>query len=82
MGREHKKDINELRLKALKNAIVELPPKMSMAFELFEIQGKTIQEIANEMHISINEARSYLSDSARFLKDYFSKHPELNIIVE
>ena len=80
-GEDGKKK-NGLRVKALKGAIAQLPTKMKFAFELCELQGKTIEEIANEMHISMYEAHLYLSDSARFLKDYFRKHPELKVVVD
>jgi RNA polymerase sigma-70 factor (ECF subfamily) len=57
----------------IKNLIYELPEQRRKILELAAFYGKTYQEIAEMLDISVNTVNTQMSRAYRFLRDNLSK---------
>jgi RNA polymerase sigma-70 factor (ECF subfamily) len=60
----------ELQLKALEEAINQLPPKKKEVFLLCKLQGKTYEETATILGISVNTVKEHIKTASKFIKAY------------
>lgn len=65
--------------KILKEAIETLPPQRRKIFNMSRKENMTHKEIAVELHISVNTVQEHISESLRFIKDYFMKHADISL---
>lgn len=63
--------------KILMSAIEQLPPQRQRIFNLSRIENKSHKEIALQLGISVSTVQEHISESLRFIKEYFSKHTDL-----
>ncbi|HEY4148782.1 MAG TPA: RNA polymerase sigma-70 factor [Chitinophagaceae bacterium] len=55
-------------LREIYQAIGLLPPKMQLVFRKFYLEGKTYQEIADELQLSLQTVRNQKSDALAWMK--------------
>jgi len=55
------------------DAIMKLPELYRIIFTLYEIEGYTHREIANQLKIGVPTSRSYLSRAKSKLQDHLSE---------
>ena len=66
------------KLTALHTAIELLPPRKKMAFRLCRLEGKTYEEAAQELGLSIESVKDYVKTSSRFVRDHvLDQYPAL-----
>jgi RNA polymerase sigma-70 factor (family 1) len=63
--------------KLKKQAIGELPPKRKLIFKMSRKQGKTYEEISEELGISINTVKNQMSKALESLRLFFRAHDEI-----
>lgn len=68
----------EARLQLLEEAIRKLSPQKRKVFELCKLQGKTYEETAQELHISKNTVKEYLSGAIAYIKLYIQHQSGLS----
>ncbi|WP_035669161.1 RNA polymerase sigma factor [Flavobacterium sp. 83] len=67
--------IREADCKRLKKqAIKQLPPKRKQIFKMSRKQGKTYEEISNELGISVNTVKSQMSKALESIRLFFKGH--------
>jgi RNA polymerase sigma-70 factor (family 1) len=66
--------LQEQQFRLLEEAIANLPPQRKKVFELCRLQGKTYEEAAQELSISKNTVKEYLSKAGDSIKNYVSTH--------
>lgn len=59
---------DKLNTKVLLQMIEELPPGYRMVFNMFEIEGYSHKEIADELNVSVNTSKSQLLKARRSLQ--------------
>jgi len=64
----------EFQLKALEDAISQLPPRKRDAFLLCKMQGKSYEEAASILGISTNTVKEHIKGASKFLKAYITLH--------
>lgn len=60
--------------KLKKEAIKQLPPKRKQIFKMSRKQGKTYEEISQELGISVNTVKSQMSKALESLRLFFQLH--------
>jgi RNA polymerase sigma-70 factor (family 1) len=68
-------DIKESQLAAIEEAVDHLSPQKRKVFELCKVQGQTYKKAAEELHISKNTVKEYLSEALISIKKYIGDHP-------
>ena len=63
--------------KLKKQAIKQLPPKRKLIFKMSRKQGKTYEEISQELGISVNTVKSQMSKALESLRIFFQAHDEI-----
>ena len=58
------------KLTALHTAIELLPPRKKMAFRLCRLEGKSYEEAAQELGLSIESVKDYVKTASRFVRDH------------
>ncbi|PSR55108.1 RNA polymerase subunit sigma-24 [Adhaeribacter arboris] len=58
----------------LEKAMAELPPEQRFCLELFYLQEKSYQQIAEQTGYDLNRVRSYIQNGRRNMKIYVEKH--------
>ena len=58
------------KLSALNTAIESLPRQKKMAFKLCRLEGKTYEEIAETLNISVESAREYVKSASKLLRQH------------
>lgn len=58
-------------------AIEKLPPKCRQVFQLRYLDGLTLHQIANKLHISTNTVQNHLQKGTRIVKGYMQEHSDL-----
>lgn len=58
----------------LTNAIEQLPPQKKLAFKLCRLEGKTYEEIASILNISVDTAKEYVKSASKLLRQTVSTH--------
>ena len=69
--------IREIDCKRLKKqALEQLPPKRKLIFKMSRTQGKTYEEISQELGISVNTVKSQMSKALESLRLFFQVNDE------
>lgn len=58
-------------------AIETLPPKCQQVFRLRYLDGLSLSQIAEELHISTNTVQNHLQKGTRIVKSYLQEHSDL-----
>lgn len=58
-------------------AIENLPPKCQQVFRLRYLDGLSLKQIAEELHISTNTVQNHLQKGTRMVKVYLQEHSDL-----
>jgi RNA polymerase sigma factor (sigma-70 family) len=68
----------EEKLTAIHTAIALLPPRKKMAFRLCRLEGKSYEEAAQELGLSIESVKDYVKTASRFIRQHvITHHPAL-----
>ncbi|MCL6219954.1 RNA polymerase sigma factor [Zunongwangia pacifica] len=70
------KEYEELKNKA----IAELPAGRKKVFLLSREEGKSYQEISEELDISINTVKTHIKKALEGIREYFSKNTDIDLI--
>jgi RNA polymerase sigma-70 factor (ECF subfamily) len=62
-------DFDALHVEEIMKLIQALPPGYQLVFNLYEIEGFSHQEIADELGVSINTSKSQLLKARRYLRN-------------
>jgi RNA polymerase sigma-70 factor (family 1) len=73
-----RKNIYEDQYQLLEKAIAQLSPKKRKIVTLCKLEGKTYDEVAEELNISRNTVKEHLSIAMVKLNDYIQKNKEHN----
>lgn len=65
--------------KILKEAIEALPPQRKKIFNMSREENMSHKEIATQLGISVNTVQEHISESLRFIKNYFSKYADVSL---
>lgn len=65
-------DLYSLQLAMVEEAVNQLPERKKEVFRLCRYEGKSYDEVAALLGISVNSVRDYLKQSTRFIKDYIA----------
>ncbi|MCU7552615.1 RNA polymerase sigma-70 factor [Chitinophagaceae bacterium LB-8] len=65
----------------LQAAIHQLPPQRQKIFKLCRQEGKKYEEVAAELNISRNTVKEHMVLAVKFLKDYVSRHADIQLII-
>ncbi|MGV3559362.1 RNA polymerase sigma-70 factor [Larkinella arboricola] len=65
----------------LEQGIQELTPQRAKVFRLRVFNGMNNEEVASQLSVSINTVKVQFSQATKFLKDYLSKHADLEGIL-
>ncbi|MBE7174550.1 MAG: sigma-70 family RNA polymerase sigma factor [Williamsia sp.] len=66
----------QIRAELVQEALLQaeaMPPQMKKIFSLFYVEGKSLSEIADDLHVSINTVRSQKVNALKRVRDAFSK---------
>jgi RNA polymerase sigma-70 factor (ECF subfamily) len=55
-------------------AIEQLPPQKKLAFKLCRLEGKTYEEIASILNISVDTAKEYVKSASKLLRQTVATH--------
>lgn len=58
----------------LQSAISQLPPQRKKVFKLCREEGKTYEEVSNELSISRNTIKEHMVLAVKSIKEYFFRH--------
>lgn len=61
---------DEIKLLIIYEAIEQLPERRKMAFSQYRLQGKSLNEVADEMGITKDAVKGYLKDARKFILNY------------
>ena len=64
-----------------KNAIDALPAGRKKVFLLSREEGKSYQEISEELNISINTVKTQIKKALEGIREYFSKNTDIDLII-
>lgn len=64
----------QLRLSMVEEAIDHLPPRKREVFRLCRYDGKSYDEVADMLNISVVSVKDYLKQSTQFIRQYISRH--------
>jgi RNA polymerase sigma-70 factor (ECF subfamily) len=67
-------ELFQLRLSMVEEAIDHLPPRKREVFRLCRFDGKSYDEVADMMNISVVSVKDYLKQSTQFIRQYISRH--------
>ncbi|MGM9511884.1 RNA polymerase sigma-70 factor [Larkinella sp. GY13] len=65
----------------LEQGMQKLPPQREKVFRLRVFSGLDNEQVARQLSISVNTVKSQFTQATRFLKDYLSKHADLEGIL-
>ncbi|GAB3890674.1 RNA polymerase sigma-70 factor [Larkinella knui] len=65
----------------LEQGMQKLPPQREKVFRLRVFNGLDNEQVARQLSISVNTVKSQFTQATRFLKDYLSKHADLEGIL-
>jgi RNA polymerase sigma-70 factor (family 1) len=65
----------------LERGIQQLPPQREKVFRLRVFSGLDNEQVARQLSVSVNTVKVQFSQATRFLKDYLSKHADLEGIL-
>jgi RNA polymerase sigma-70 factor (ECF subfamily) len=64
----------------LEKAIEQLSPQKKKIIRLCKLEGKTYEQVANELNISRHTVKEYLSSAMSNLNDYMRKHSKQSYV--
>lgn len=64
----------------LEEGLTNLPEKCRVIFEKSRFEGKSYEEIAEDLGISKNTVRLQIIKSLKIMRNFFKEHPEMEII--
>ncbi|QEC42437.1 sigma-70 family RNA polymerase sigma factor [Pseudobacter ginsenosidimutans] len=67
-------ELFQLRLSMVEEAIDHLPPRKREVFRLCRYDGKSYDEVADMLNISVVSVKDYLKQSTQFIRQYISRH--------
>ncbi|MFT3825330.1 MAG: sigma-70 family RNA polymerase sigma factor [Chitinophagaceae bacterium] len=67
-------DLYHLKLSIVEEAVSHLPARKKEVFRLCRFEGKSYDEVATLLGISVVSVRDYLKQSTQFIKKYVSLH--------
>ena len=67
-------ELFQLRLTMVEEAIDHLPPRKREVFRLCRYDGKSYDEVADMLNISVVSVKDYLKQSTQFIRQYISRH--------
>lgn len=62
-------------------AVNQLPPKRRLIFEMSRTEGKTHEEISQELGISINTVKSQMTKALESIRQYLVVHTDLTFLI-
>jgi len=62
-------DVKEMQ-RLINNAVSSLSPQRRKVYELSRVQGLKLDEIANELHLSVNTVKNHLVESLKQIREY------------
>lgn len=62
------------KVKKLSLAIEQLPPQKKIAFTLCKLEGKSYEEVASTLNISVDTAREYVKAASKLLRQSISSN--------
>lgn len=65
----------------LANAIAQMPEQRRLVFTLCKIEGKTYEQVSEQLSISVATVNSHITNAHAFLKAYFRTRPDLASVV-
>ncbi len=65
------------KLRILNSAIERLPHRKKLAFTLYRLEGKSYEEVASQLSISIESAKDYVKSASKLLKQDIQSQPYL-----
>lgn len=72
--------IREYEMKIVKeDAMNRLPPKRRLIFEMSRNEGKSYEDIAEELGISLSTVRNQMSKALETLRDFLLDHKEISL---
>ena len=70
----------DIRLSIVEEAINHLPARKKEVFRLCRFEGKSYDEVADLLGISVASVRDYIKQSSQFIRKYVSQHyPQLEV---
>ena len=64
----------DFQLSMVEAAVSQLPDRKKEVFRLCRYEGKSYEEAARILGISVNSVKDYLKQSTRFIKEYIAEH--------
>jgi RNA polymerase sigma factor (sigma-70 family) len=78
---ENEVTLRERQVQLLEEAVQQLSPQKRKVLELCKFQGRTYEEVAQELNISKHTVKEYLSLAIGNIKEYIKNHPENMILL-
>lgn len=69
--------IEKDNLALINTAIDQLPPQRKRIFVMCRLDGKSYQEVSEELSISTSTIRDHMVKANRVVKEYLNRHPDL-----
>jgi RNA polymerase sigma-70 factor (ECF subfamily) len=67
-------ELFNMRLSMIEEAVNLLPDRKKKVFVLYRYEGKSLEDVAHTLGISVHSVKDYLKQSNRFIRDYISRH--------
>lgn len=67
-------ELYTFQLSMVEEAVNHLPERKKEVFRLCRYEGRSYDEVAGMLGISVNSVKDYLKQSTRFIKDYIISH--------
>lgn len=67
-------ELYTFQLSMVEEAVNHLPERKKEVFRLCRYEGKSYDEVAHILGISVTSVKDYLKQSTRFIKDYIASH--------
>jgi RNA polymerase sigma factor (sigma-70 family) len=78
---ENEVTLRERQVQRLEEAVQQLSPQKRKVLELCKFQGRTYEEVAQELNISKHTVKEYVSLAIGNIKEYIKNHPENMILL-
>jgi len=67
-------EVYNMRLSMIEEAVNLLPERKKKVFILYRYEGKSLEDVANMLNISVHSVKDYLKQSNRFIRSYIARH--------
>ena len=79
LGSEGEHEADYLRVQLIR-AMAQLSPEQHMAISLHDLEGKTLPEISETMHVPVGTLKSHLHRGRKILKNCLSLQPSSDAV--